>query len=292
VDAVFHDHPEIDDVLHAAAVQNFTHDEAAVDAANAVNVRATQYLADAAQASAQRQYKIIGFHMVSSINALMHAQHSLPDHPQFARNAYAQQKCDAVEYLKKKAAFPSNRLDIHVTYPMMIIGTEPDTTFVGNLFKHAHTTQENGDPSDIDLWLRPRVDQANLGQPNEMVRRANYVGDILSCFSHTPKPGMREYSIQPDYALSLGSMLRIARQVVSEKRGQTPDETLGEQMALPLELRVFPTPQQALKAPAHKLFDLRNLFAEKYDATGNALEQGKHPTHAPERDSESTRQRA
>jgi len=159
--------------------------------------------------------------------------------------------------------------------------------FVGNFFKHAHTKQEDGKPSDIDDWLRQRVKQENLGQPNEMVRRANYVGDILACFASDPKPGVREYSVQSDYALSLGSMLRIARQVVMEKRGQTPDETLGEQMKLPLELRGFPTPQQALGAPAHALFDLRELFAQKYDATGKAMEHEHLQGHMPEHDSKS-----
>jgi len=55
----------------------------------------------------------------------MHQQYGVPQHPDYARSEYAQQKCDSVDYLKKIVAMPENRLDVHVTYPMLIIGVEP-----------------------------------------------------------------------------------------------------------------------------------------------------------------------
>lgn len=258
-------HTDIDAVLHAAALK---HPPAnmSIEEVKQINTGATQLLASACDALAAGGHKPLRFHFVSSISSLKYEIGEFDDNKTINAEAYGQTKCEASHWLVDHADLLKH-LDIRISYPPAIVGPIPNGQFASKILAWG----EAGDAQfEAASALHPELIY-------RMVHRDNYLGDVFSCFDDRFQPGVKEYAVQPDYQLRMGEYVRLAKQVVEEKKKNIPPEAhdVGEQVEMDLRLRQLPTVTEAIGAPKHTDYKLHDVLAAQYDVIAAERTRGK-----------------
>lgn len=248
-------HPEIDAVLHAAAIVRPKHgDEQRVQH---VNVEATKILAQACEKLAEERHRPIRFHFISSVAALYYEKNTLPQHnAAIAAEAYGKSKCDVSHWLGDQSS-KLHQLDIRITYPPALIDEVPSSAWISRVI-------EMGQKND------KQFSEVKADDPHAITRMAyskHYLRDVFACFDAPLKPGVREYAVAPDFMLEVGQLVRLAKQVVLEKQCNTPpgERDVGEQLEMDFNLRPLPTIAESLGLAPHPPVDLYSLLGKQYD---------------------------
>ncbi len=231
-----------------------------------INTGATQLLASACDALAAGGHKPLRFHFVSSISSLKYEIGEFDDNKTINAEAYGQTKCEASHWLVDHADLLKH-LDIRISYPPAIVGPIPNGQFASKILAWG----EAGDAQfEAASALHPELIY-------RMVHRDNYLGDVFSCFDDRFQPGVKEYAVQPDYQLRMGEYVRLAKQVVEEKKKNIPPEAhdVGEQVEMDLRLRQLPTVTEAIGAPKHTDYKLHDVLAAQYDVIAAERTRGK-----------------
>ena len=269
---IFVRHPNIDAVLHTAAMISIPNDDLGKKLAHAVNVDGVICLAKLANEHAQRLMRPVHFHFVSSAEEfrLKERPETLQDQGTKAARTYADNKCEATSYLRTHGnEFPN--LDISVTYPVSIIGGNGYKGYLSRIFEYALAAEKSPDSMPMEAQYK----QMNLdkvgGKIQDLVHVDHYVVDALSCFKQPPQPGFREYTIQPDFHLKIGEIIRVAADVIDDARRGAKTKSLsaqpgewadvGEQLEFNFEMPKIPPPPLA---PERKTLRLKDVLAEQY----------------------------
>ena len=259
-------HTELDSVLHAAALVRPPKDTP-WETIERMNVGATIALARACEGLAAGRGRPLKFHFISSLGALNYENGIVQANAATNADFYSHSKCEASHWLLDHAG-ELKHLDTRITYPPAMIGPVPSGHFITQILRlgerddPAFATQQPNDPSYI----------------SELVHSANYLGDIFACFDDAPQPGVREYDVKPDYRIRMGEFVRLAKQVVSEKKHQLPPDQrdVGEQLEMDFTRhRGLPTVAEALGAPDHTDIKLRDVLAAQYDAIATERAKGR-----------------
>lgn len=256
-------HTEIDSVLHAAALVRPRPGEE--DSVQRLNVEATIALANACQALAEQKQTPIRFHFISSISALYHEKQTTPQHNHaVAAEAYGKSKCDASHWLYDHAG-ELTQLDVRITYPPAIIGAVPSTAWISHVLRMGHAKDKG-------------FSQVKADKPEAITRMVNcehYLANIFACFDAPLVPGVHEYSVRPDYQVQVGELVRVAKDVVYDKKNGTPrhQRDVGEQAEMDFTVRQLPTVEEALGVKLADPVPLYELLAAQYDAIARSAKQ-------------------
>lgn len=256
-------HPEIDSVLHAAALVRPRPGEE--ESVQRLNVEATIALTNACQALAEQKQTPIRFHFTSSISALYYEKQATPQHNHaVAAEAYGKSKCDASRWLNDHA-HELTGLDVRITYPPAIIGAVPSSAWISHVLRMGYAKDKG-------------FSKVKADKPESITRMVNcdhYLSNIFACFDAALAPGVHEYSVQPDYQVQVGELLRVAKDVVCDKKNGTPSHLrdVGEQVEMDFTLRQLPTVEEALGGKPAVPVPLYELLAAQYDVIAKTAKQ-------------------
>ncbi|MBY0407892.1 MAG: NAD(P)-dependent oxidoreductase [Rickettsiales bacterium] len=194
---VFRKNPDIDAVIHTAAMMIVPNTAEGKERATMVNMEGTRHVARAADECAKTQRKIILFHNISSVHVLN--QTSAPDSGAKSLNAYSASKIGGEHVLRDM-----KHLFSVTTYPPYLYGPDQEKSLlIPTLVRKA-------------LKAQPMPIVTNAA-PMSYLHVDNFVADLLSTLHTTPaRPGQMRYAIEGDMQVTVRDVAHMVCDTVNE----------------------------------------------------------------------------